>query len=390
MGAYIRGDAVVVAVAVVPGPRYFESVSLAERIASARSLSGLEPAEVARLARVEPARLAAIEGGANLSAAELIALADALGVSPVTLLGTERADPRRSAARFRAPLGFEMISSTDARALARAAEAGRIHAFLWEKLGRPASVVTAARKVTALTARPAPWKQGYVLGEEARLKLAPTEGPITSLQGWLEEAGVLVLELTLEARDVEAASLAEAGASPVIILNHSVDRVRYAPARRAILAHELCHLLHDANGDRDLLTLVSRQNDTSDVEQRANGFAPAFLAPGRWVGTLSGTPRSISASIARRWGLSFEGAAWHAKNLGLLTGAEARALRDSPRKPAVETGLEQPIARTPPEQFGIEVKPSAFGNSQLGELAVLAACDEIISRGRAAEIVSFR
>ena len=365
-------------------------MSLAERIASARSVSGLDPAEIARLARVEPARLAAIEGGANLSASELIALADALGVSPATLLGTERTDPRRSAARFRAPCGLEEVSSADARTLARAAEAGRIHAFLWEKLGRPTSLVSAARKVTAITARPAPWRQGYVLGDAARLKLAPKEEPIASLQRWLEEAGVLVLELTLEATNVEAASLAETGASPVIILNRAVDRVRYAPARRAILAHELCHLLHDANGDRDLLTLVSRQNDTSDVEQRANGFAPAFLAPGRWVGTLSGTPRSISASIARRWGLSFEGAAWHAKNLGLLTGAEARALRDSPRKPAVETGLEQPIARTPPEQFGIEVKPSAFGNSQLGELAVLAACDEIISRGRAGEIVSFR
>ena len=75
-------------VADAPGPRYFESVSLAESIASARSLSGLDPAEVARLARIEPARLAAIEGGANLSAAELVALADALGVSPATLLGT--------------------------------------------------------------------------------------------------------------------------------------------------------------------------------------------------------------------------------------------------------------------------------------------------------------
>lgn len=199
-----------------------------------------------------------------------------------------------------------------------------------------------------------------------------------------------MLELMFEARDVEAASLAEADASPVIILNRSNERVRYAPARRAILAHELCHLLHDANGDRDLLTLVSRPNDTSDVEQRAGAFAPEFLAPGRWVGTFTGTPRSIAASIARRWGLSFEGAAWHAKNLGLITEAEARALRVSPRKPTVETGLEPSIARTPPEQFGIDAKPSAFGNSQLGELAVLAACDEIISRGRAAEIVSYR
>lgn len=365
-------------------------MSLAERIASARSVSGLDPAEVARLARVEPARLAAIEGGANLSASELIALADALGVSPATLLGTERTDPRRSAARFRAPCGLEEVSSADARTLARAAEAGRIHAFLWEKLGRPTSLVSAARKVTAITARPALWRQGYVLGDAARLKLAPKEEPIASLQRWLEEAGVLVLELTLEATNVEAASLAETGASPVIILNRAVDRVRYAPARRAILAHELCHLLHDANGDRDLLTLVSRQNDTSDIEQRANAFAPEFLAPGQWVGALSGRPRNIAASIAQKWGLSFEGSAWHAKNLGLITEADVLTVLATAKRPPVETSLEPSIVRTPPDQFGIEAKPSAFGNSQLGELAVLAACDEIISRGRAAEIVSFR
>lgn len=325
-----------------------------------------------------------------MSASELIALADALGVSPATLLGTERADPRRSAARFRAPYGFEAVSVADARTLSRAAEAGRIHAFLWESLGRATSAVTAARKVRAVTARPTPGQQGYALGEEARLGLAPKKAPIASLQTWLEDAGVLVLELTLEASDVEAASLAEAGASPVIVLNRAVDRVDYAPARRAILAHELCHLLHDANGDRDLLTLVSRSGDVSDVEQRANGFAPSFLAPGPWVGTPRGSLTHVVASVARRWGLSFEGAAWHAKNLGLITDADARALRDAPRKPMVEAGHEAAIVRTPPEQFGIEAKPSVFGQSQLGELAVLAACDEIISRGRAAEIISFR
>ena len=372
------------------GPRYFDRVSLAERIASALSVSGLDAAEVTRLARIEPSRLAAIEGGASLSATELIALADALGVSAAALLGTERADSRRSAARFRAPYGLEKISSADARTLARAAEAGRIHAFLWEKLGRPASPVTAARRVTAIKARPAPWRQGYDLGEAARRKLSPREEPIASMQGWLESVGVLVLELTLEATDVEAASLAEAGASPVIVLNRAVDRVRYTPARRAILAHELCHLLHDANGERDLLTVVSRQNDASDVEQRANAFAPAFLAPGAWVGTPGGTPRRIAASVAQRWGLSFEGAAWHAKNLDLISEAEVLTMLATAKRPPVETSLEPSIGRTPPDQFGIEAKPGPFGHSQLGELAVLAACDEIISRGRAAEIISFR
>src|SRR5208337_1305216 len=98
----------------------------------------------------------------------------------------------------------------------------------------------------------------------------------------------------------------------------SSSRVKYPLSRRAILAHEMCHLLYDG-GERDL-TIVSREEglDASGTERRANGFAPNFLAPKDWVRSNGKNAKAIVTELAEQWGLSLEGAAWHAKNLGLI------------------------------------------------------------------------
>ena len=85
-------------------------------------------------------------------------------------------------------------------------------------------------------------------------------------------------------------------------------------SRRAALAHELCHLLHDG-GHREL-TMVSRLDEQRQRgEQRANGFAPSFLAPKAWASKVDASdPEKIALELGERWGLSFGGAVWHAKN----------------------------------------------------------------------------
>lgn len=61
------------------------------------------------------------------------------------------------------------------------------------------------------------------------------------------------------------------------------------------------------------------------MEQRARGFAPAFLAPrgqvSEWVAAtdLPQDPTGLVTRMAEHWGLSFEGAIWHSKNCRLIS-----------------------------------------------------------------------
>jgi Zn-dependent peptidase ImmA (M78 family) len=234
------------------------------------------------------------------------------------------------------------------------------------------------------------WEQGYKLGEAARLRLAPIPpGRLASIQKFLEDAGVHVAFVAFENSDIEAASLFELQASPVILLNTSITRNRYALSRRAILAHELCHLLHDG-GQRHLLTQVSWENDASPTEQRANGFAPSFLAPKKWVRVRAKDPLAIVMELAETWGLSFEGAAWHAKNLKFISPDIAEELRRMADKPRILVQVEPELVRTSPEQSGIELEVSSLANGLLSELALRACSEGLIDRQRAAELLSLQ
>src|SRR5207249_5663828 len=123
-------------------------------------------------------------------------------------------------------------------------------------LGRPTSPVIESRRPIAVLAYPEPWTQGYELAFAARQRLVPTQVPLDSVQRTLEDLGVHVALVSFDAHGLEAASLLEPGSAPVILLNKDSTRVRYPLSRRAILAHELCHLLHDG-GEREL-AIISR------------------------------------------------------------------------------------------------------------------------------------
>ncbi len=365
--------------------------SVSESIRSRRESLGLSPAAVARLARVDPARVSEIESGAALTVLELDRIASALVIEPSDLRTTGALeDPRWSVARFRMPLAGEKPSALDTRTLARAAEAGRVHAFLMETLGRKTGQVRALRTVRPLQAQ-LPWQDGYSLGKQARERLSPRHEAIPSMQALLESAGVLVLTLDLESERIEAASLTVPDGSPVIVLNRSLDKMRNTLPRRAALAHELCHLLHDSNAERDLCTVFSEVDDKNPIEQRANGFAPSFLAPKDWVSrSTKSTPEQQIASLARTWGLSFEGAVWHAKNLKWFGQARAQELIAHPPRHSLASDFELEMERRSPSEIGLEIEASAFARSALGDLAIEAALRDEISAGRAAEVLTFQ
>jgi Zn-dependent peptidase ImmA (M78 family)/transcriptional regulator with XRE-family HTH domain len=363
---------------------------LGEHIRRLREAYGFNLADLRKLSTISISRIRDIESGRPLSTAELAQLASALAVDPAQLYAGEIEKTQRTVARFRAPIGLANLDGLDARLLARAAEVGEICAELRTLLGKEASPIAERRTPMAVAKSVEPWEQGYELGGSSREKLLPTHDALVSVQQSLEDLGVHVAFVYFEANEIEAASLFAPGSIPVILLNKSSSRVKYPLSRRAILAHEVCHLLYDG-GERDL-TIISREErlDSSGTERRANGFAPSFLAPKDWVHAHGKNPKAIVTDLAEKWGLSLEGAAWHAKNLGLIHESKVKQFRDEALKPGFETRFEPELARTPPDLVGIEGEPTDLAKGYLSELAIIAAVEGAISKARAAEIVSLR
>ncbi len=361
---------------------------LGEQIRERRERFGFSVEAVADLAGLPVGRVRAVEAGQATTVFETNRLGDALAFNPAALRrGDPLEDPRRSVARFRSPEGVRALPAHDARLLAQASGLGRIGAHLADVLGLPRSRIHELRAVRGVDPSRDPWREGYELGEAARLRLAPERDPIPSVQRLLEGLGVHVAVVRFQAERIHAVSLREPSAMPVVLLNGEVWRVRDRLSRRAILAHELCHLLHDG-GERDLLTLVSQRAERSRVEKRAGGFAPSFLAPRRWVSPTKVTPPAIVRELAFAWGFSFEGSAWHAANLDLVPEREASRLAKL-RGPE-GTSFEPPVERLPVPDLDVPVEPSPLVHGLVADLAVRAYHAGEISTGRTREILRFQ
>lgn len=205
-------------------------------------------------------------------------------------------------------------------------------------------------------------------------------------------------------KELDAASLWEPGAMPLILVNASSGSMERSLPRRAALAHELCHLLHDS-GESDLTTQLSfdgvSRHDGA-VEQRARAFGPAFLARKddvtTWFRQGKGRhvrdPEAKVRKLAERWGLSTYGAIWHAKNCGLIRAKTAERLAESQ-----PSQLDQPWAETFEAsarstqktvslgEESVDVSPLARG--LVCDLTLAAADAGSISEGRAREILSW-
>lgn len=351
-----------------------------------RDAYGFDVQAVADLARLPVDRVAAIEAGDEPTIYEIGRVAAALVVDPASLLNGKTVDPKRSPARFRASTEVAPLDAHDVRTLAVAQEVGRLCAFLSSLLHREIGLLE-YRDVRPLSGLRDPYQEGYEFGEDARNRIQGDRAPIPSVEALLQELGVHVAFVSFRQDQIEAVSLYEPDSSPVVLLNQNCERVQYPLARRAILAHELCHLLYDS-GERDLVTVISRAGDHSGIEQRANAFAPAFIAPRPWLSARSKQPKRICKEIGESWGLSFEGSVWHAKNARLITHDQADALVRGPAGHLdVTEEFERRPDRTPPEFVGIEVEPTDLTCGLLQELVIIAKVEGAISAGRASEIL---
>ncbi len=103
----------------------------------------------------------------------------------------------------------------------------------------------------------------------------PTDKAYSNWTGLLENAGILVLQKSLEEEELNGFSLVEDGNPPVIVIN-SKD----VPARKTFtLFHEYCHILLEAAGICKIKSNSKELQTSQSIESVCDKFAAAFLVP---------------------------------------------------------------------------------------------------------------
>lgn len=220
-------------------------MDIGTRLQARRGEFGLSVGELASQAGVALDRLAAIEGGQPPVARELGALSRALAVDVGTLLRGEERSPTRSVARFRGVDRSSGLTAGDLQLLAAASQLGVWLGGLARQLGRQVRLL-ALRQARPLSQGAHAGKEGGTLGSLVRDRLRRPAGPVQDVEALLADLGVHVGVGAFSTGEIDVVSLWERGGLPVVVIHRGSDRVRRVLSRRLVLAHELCHLVHDA------------------------------------------------------------------------------------------------------------------------------------------------
>ena len=171
------------------------------------------------------------------------------------------------------------------------------------------------------------WKIGYNLASKARAQLQLGERPIPSMRDLTEKRlGIPVIQARLPGHIAGATvtTLDEHGQEARGIVLNTVGANTNVWIRRITLAHELGHLLYDPVASLENLRIDSYSDNEIDpeaqgqdyVEQRANAFAIAFLAPNEAVQKFAPTPvtKKSVANVMCTFGISHTAARYHINN----------------------------------------------------------------------------
>ena len=171
------------------------------------------------------------------------------------------------------------------------------------------------------------WRIGYHLAQHARETLRLKDRPIHSMRELVEERlGIPVIQARLpnEIAGATVMTTDENGDEARGVVLNTVGENANVWIRRATLAHELSHLLYDPQTSLQNVRVDSyhdnQQNpetwESDFVEQRANAFAIAFLAPNEAVRSLVSTPVSEEsvARVMHTFGISHTAARYHIAN----------------------------------------------------------------------------
>ena len=174
------------------------------------------------------------------------------------------------------------------------------------------------------------WQVGYGLAQRTRQRLEldmGNAGPIRSLRDLVEkDLGIPVVQARLQP-SIAGATITTKGFNGDevrgFVLN-TIGENSNVWVRRATLAHELGHILYDPSQelkelrvDSYMETLANPELPSRDyVEQRANAFAIAFLAPLESVRSMTPTPIAAEAvgKVMQAFGISHTAARYHVFN----------------------------------------------------------------------------
>ena len=183
--------------------------------------------------------------------------------------------------------------------------------------------------------RPA-WRVGYDLARLAREKLGLSDSPIESLRDLVEtQLRIPVIQAKLPTQISGATVVTRNVNGPDLrgIVLNTVGENENVWVRRATLAHELGHLLFDPDERLNHLTIDTYEQNQADpqsesdtpsdfIEQRANAFAIAFLAPIDKIRDIAQgipgqveIPRTAIELVMRSYGISWTAACYHAVNV---------------------------------------------------------------------------
>ena len=171
------------------------------------------------------------------------------------------------------------------------------------------------------------WKVGYNLADEARSQLGLGESPIFSMRELVENRlGIPVVQVDL-GQQIAGATIVthnDEGREVRGILLNSAGENENVWIRRTTLAHELGHLLFDPNEHLENVRVDPYDQSEADpeiqdfdqVEQRANAFAIALLAPLNQVRSIASIPFSKASvvDVMHTFGLSQTAARYHIFN----------------------------------------------------------------------------
>ena len=314
-----------------------ESTGAVERtFSSRRSDLGLSLESVAGAARVNIDIVEQAEGMArDIPLRELEKIAFVLGLDERLLAFDEnRSADRDLAFRLKTLQQDEVdassISAGTVLTFTEAASVIRVQSMLMDWLGQ-ASVVKEFRPSNdyGWYKKPA-WQVGYGLAQQTRARLEWDMGnadPIRSMRDLVEKnMGIPVVQAQLQP-SIAGATITTKGFNGGevrgFVLNTLGDNSNVW-VRRATLAHELGHILYDPSQELKELRVDSYTETRANpelgsgdyVEQRANAFAIAFLAPLECVQDMTPTPISAEAigEVMQTFGISHTAARYHVFN----------------------------------------------------------------------------
>lgn len=362
-----------------------DQTAMLERIRSSMKERGLTQGELAAsIGLTSPIMSRALNGGRQLSAAELGRLADRLGVSAGFLLSGEVTAPSAFAIAARvgdagaasveespemAPVFSRARSLLELRGLfsrlvADTHDGGVVDVEAYTNWSFVKAGAETARRVRAATG----------LGEE----------PIEDLGRFVAKHFALDASSEPLDADLHGVLLSTGRRSPSVALIDSSDSIG---RQRFTLAHELGHLIF---GDADVFWADRRKAGKSVEEKRADVFAVALLLPEGGVASLlaqvaeehDGDPDAVTqvGRVAAHFATSIDATAWRLLNLKYISEDDCAVVRSLPAALVAErAGVADVWEQLESQQGDVAPPPDLMDRALFAYAEAMVGLDPLMS-----------